>query len=242
MTIINMTGGPAPKPIVVEAVEETPSTLPHTFVPREGVDYLSSVTVGKDPNLVPENVKKDVSIFGVEGTLTGGTSLGDYIGYTNLPGGVMQGVTLTSAGDLSGNILYQTATLYVMGSIYGNMTMFPGITSSYIFNRDQTYYEDIPAGTYDLWNFNAGSNYNATWNNLIQQMGMTAPCDVHCRGFICAGEYILPSEIPDMLFDATVHVESTSASITLDAPARAGGYNEIGGIEVTFVPMIVYKS
>ena len=74
MTIINMAGGKAQKPIVVEAVEDTPSTLPHTYVPREGVDYLSSVTVGKDPNLVPENVKKDVSIFGTVGTLeSGGT-------------------------------------------------------------------------------------------------------------------------------------------------------------------------
>ena len=71
MTIINMSGGKPAKPIVVEAVEETPSTLPYTFSPREGVDYLSSVTVGKDPNLVPGNVKKDVTIFGVEGTYEG---------------------------------------------------------------------------------------------------------------------------------------------------------------------------
>lgn len=77
MTIINMSGGKPAKPIVVEAVEDTPSTLPHTYVPREGVDYLSSVTVGKDPNLVPENVKKDVSIFGTVGTLEsgGGTTM-----------------------------------------------------------------------------------------------------------------------------------------------------------------------
>ena len=75
MTIINMSGGKPAKPVVVEAVEETPSTLPYTFSPREGVDYLSSVTVGKDPNLVPENVKKDVNIFGTVGTLEteGGT-------------------------------------------------------------------------------------------------------------------------------------------------------------------------
>lgn len=72
MTIINMSGGKPAKPVVVEAVEETPSTLPYTFTPREGVDYLSSVTVGKDPNLVPGNVKKDVSIFGTVGTLEGG--------------------------------------------------------------------------------------------------------------------------------------------------------------------------
>lgn len=82
MTIINMAGGKAQKPIVVEAVEETPSTLPYTFSPREGVDYLSSVTVGKDPNLVPGNVKKDVSIFGTVGTLeSGGSGSGDLTDY-----------------------------------------------------------------------------------------------------------------------------------------------------------------
>lgn len=63
-----MSGGKPAKPVVVEAVEDTPSTLPYTFSPREGVDYLSSVTVGKDPNLVPGNIKKDVSIFGTVGT------------------------------------------------------------------------------------------------------------------------------------------------------------------------------
>ena len=86
MTIINMSGGKPAKPIVVEAVEETPSTLPYTFLPREGVDYLSSVTVGKDPNLVPENVKKDVSIFGTVGTLeSGGTGISKdtYVGPNN---------------------------------------------------------------------------------------------------------------------------------------------------------------
>ena len=76
MTIINMSGGKPAKPIVVEAVEETPSTLPYTFMPKEGVDYLSSVTVGKDPNLVPGNVKKDVSIFGTVGTLESGGGIG----------------------------------------------------------------------------------------------------------------------------------------------------------------------
>lgn len=79
MTIINMSGGKPAKPIVVEAVEETPSTLPYTFLPKDGVDYLSSVTVGKDPNLVPGNVKKDVSIFGTVGTLEQGTTSNDSI-------------------------------------------------------------------------------------------------------------------------------------------------------------------
>lgn len=74
MTIINTVGGPAPKPIRVEAVEDTPSTLPHTYKPSEGYDYLSSVTVGADPNLQAGNIKQGVSIFGVEGTFEGTTT------------------------------------------------------------------------------------------------------------------------------------------------------------------------
>ena len=70
-----MSGGKPAKPVVVEAVEDTPSTLPHTYAPREGVDYLSSVTVGKDPNLVPGNVKQGVTIFGTEGTYEGTTTV-----------------------------------------------------------------------------------------------------------------------------------------------------------------------
>lgn len=76
MTIINMSGGKPAKPIVVEAVEDTPSTLPHTYKPSEGYDYLSSVTVGADPNLQSGNIKQGVSIFGVEGTLTSGGGIG----------------------------------------------------------------------------------------------------------------------------------------------------------------------
>lgn len=105
-----MSGGKPAKPVVVEAVEETPSTLPYTFSPREGVDYLSSVTVGKDPNLVPENVKKDVSIFGTTGTYegSGGGSGGDYssvfdVFWTNIRNGAI-GSTVLRVSDTPGTL------------------------------------------------------------------------------------------------------------------------------------------
>ena len=238
-----MSGGKPAKPVVVEAVEETPSTLPYTFSPKEGVDYLSSVTVGKDPNLVPENVKKDVSIFGTVGTLeSGGGELGEYVATINAPGGRLNGVTSTVRESSGETFLYQAGSEYARGIIFSNMTVLDTTTSSYKSSGTESVYEDIPAGTYELWTNNAGSKYNASWNNIIQQMGLTAPCDVRCQGYIVGGEYITLDNIADDLFEATVHVETTSATITLSAPAKARGMNEFGDVEFVFVPIVIYKS
>ena len=56
----------------------TPSASSQTVLPDQGDDGLSQVTVSGDSNLVAGNIKKDVSIFGVTGTLessSGGSSL-----------------------------------------------------------------------------------------------------------------------------------------------------------------------
>ena len=47
----------------------TPSATSQTVLPDQGDDGLSQVTVSGDSNLVAGNMKKDVSIFGVTGTL-----------------------------------------------------------------------------------------------------------------------------------------------------------------------------
>ena len=61
-------GGGAPAPILQEKTV-TPTAAGLSVDPDEGFDGLSKVNVNGDVNLLPENVKKDVTIFGVEGTL-----------------------------------------------------------------------------------------------------------------------------------------------------------------------------
>lgn len=55
----------------------TPGKDSKVITPDSGYTGLSKVTVNGDNNLIPENIKKDVVIFGVTGTHEGGTDYDD---------------------------------------------------------------------------------------------------------------------------------------------------------------------
>ena len=52
------------------------------FVDKGSYDYIDSATIIKDENLIPENIKKDVTIFGITGTLeSGGVPLEQFVSF-----------------------------------------------------------------------------------------------------------------------------------------------------------------
>lgn len=57
----------------------TPSAITQVAVPSAGYDGLSKVTVVGDDNLVSENIKNNVKIFGITGSYTGETPTVVYV-------------------------------------------------------------------------------------------------------------------------------------------------------------------
>ena len=76
--IINMNGAKAPETpsSVLQEKTVTPETLPVVIGPDEGYDGLTQVTVNPDSQLIPTNIRSGKTIFGVEGSFTGGGTIG----------------------------------------------------------------------------------------------------------------------------------------------------------------------
>lgn len=58
-------------PKLYELTDITPAATGQTYAIPEGYDGLAGVTILGDVNLIAENIKSGVTIFGVEGTYTG---------------------------------------------------------------------------------------------------------------------------------------------------------------------------
>lgn len=73
VTILGVTGDFDPQPVIQPTVTVTPTTLNQSVTPAQGYDGLgrvdiNAVTSSIDPNILAENIKKNIDILGVTGT------------------------------------------------------------------------------------------------------------------------------------------------------------------------------
>lgn len=152
-----------------------PGTSDVVLVPGETVP-LTDVVMAGDPNLVPENIRLNATIFGVEGTwnklqAAKNTFLdginyctdvtGDYTGFQKKAEG---GLTLTSA---SGNVSWPSGDS-VGGSSnnYIDFTGYSTLTFEGVCSLNRTYYYDSSSRT----DFYCNVNLNC---NLINEAGQS---------------------------------------------------------------------
>ena len=72
ISILGVTGSYEPEPYISEELTISPTTSLQTFIPDEGVDGFNNVTVNAvtssiDSNIIPKNIKRGITILGVDG-------------------------------------------------------------------------------------------------------------------------------------------------------------------------------
>ena len=109
----------------------TPSANSQTVQPDSGYDGLSQVTVSGDTNLTPANIRKDISIFGVTGTMEtpgGGIDTSDA---TATASDIAQGKTAYVNGEKVTGMISKTSNIANADATVKQIRKTPMVGSSY---------------------------------------------------------------------------------------------------------------
>lgn len=121
-------------PAVVESLSIIPTTSAQSFTPTSGVDGYAPVNVSAvdstiDENIVAGNIKKDVTILGVTGTLEEGTAINNQNISVTTNGTYTADSGYTGLGEVTVNLPLDSKTITVNGTYNASNDKLEGYSS-----------------------------------------------------------------------------------------------------------------
>ena len=113
---------PSQRSVKLQEKSVTPTSSAQAVVPDSGYDGLSKVNVSGDSNLVPDNIKNGVSIFGVTGSMSGGVEVQVATGRITTSS---SGTATVSCGFRPDLVVFHIATFASQGENYECVICFP---------------------------------------------------------------------------------------------------------------------
>lgn len=169
--------------------DATPTANGQAILPDEGYDALSRVNIYGDEDLVPNNIKEGVSIFGVAGTYSGGGYDLDLLGYDlDIEAGSSitkgQRIVATKNTSATGKTVATSSSGVALGSL--------SLDESIGFLRNTSFADGTQLVAYGL---NELGTYEAVASGIVS--GIADARAKYSNPYVFSGNYIASQYISD---------------------------------------------
>ena len=219
----------------------TPTANGQTVMPDEGYDALSKVNIYGDEDLVPNNIKEGVSIFGVAGTYSGGGYDLNLIGYdldveagTTITKG--QRIVATPNTSATSKTISSSSTGVTLATVSSDLSIgfqaqslqTDGVVVKLYGANDLGMYEEIGQGTLDVIE-DIKSDLGVTSLNFFNATTKTMCLNRNSKNAV-----YIASKQNGLGYVVVMNINKTSGSITFSKIKIEGDFStESGNVRLT---------
>lgn len=221
----------------------TPTANGQTVMPDEGYDALSKVNIYGDEDLVPNNIKEGVSIFGVAGTYSGGGYDLDLLGYdldieagTTITKG--QRIVATKNTNATSKTISSSSTGVTLATVSSDLSIgfqaqslqTDGVVVKLYGANDLGMYEEIGQGTLDVIE-DIKSDLGVTSLSFVNATTQTMCLNRNSKNAV-----YIASKQNGLGYVVVMNINKTSGSITFSKIKIEGDFStESGNVRMTLV-------